>query len=221
MPYRIKKKGYRKKRNKVKGLATIARMMPRALQAQRFQNASTKTFYLKDAGTLTTDLNGVIEQVWSVQDIYSVPQFAVIGNLYDQFKCLAMKIRLYPANVGIEPDPSALPVGNNGLIRGNAGVWSEQRPGATTAFPSSITEMINYGSSRLINPRRPYQRAIYRAKGFPTWGGIESTATNDQWRGVINLLQVDASAAAAGGISPVLWYWSRTFKIVYRGRRST
>ena len=210
----------RRKRKAAPGIATRPKMMTNYTKRARWNNVSSKIFYLKDAGEISPDLAGVVERVWGVQEIYSIPQFATIGALYTQFKVLGMTVRLYPANVGIEPDPSALPVGANGLFRGNAGVWSDQRPGPTVQFPTSITGMINYGSAKLINPRRPYTRTMYRASGFPTWGGIAPTALNDSWRGTINLLQVDATASTIAQ-QPVLWYWSRTLKVVFRGRRST
>lgn len=218
MPYHRR---YRRRRRRcVRGLATVPRMMPSSLARQRWNNASSKTFFIKDSGTLITDLTGSIQRKWSVQDVYSVPQFNTLGQLYDQFKVLAITIRLYPANVGIEPDPSLLPVGSNGLLRGNAGVWCDQRP-ATVGFPGTIVQMINYGSAKLINPRRPYKRTMFRATGFNSWGGIQTAAINDSWRGEIKLLQVDATPAVVGSPPPTLWYWSRTFKIIYRGRRST
>lgn len=195
--------------------------MTKHTRLARWNNVSTKIFYLRDSGTLGTDLNGDIKEVWSVRDLpQATQQFLSCAQLYDQYKVLAMTVRFFPANVGIEPHDGVLPgAADYTLFRGNACIWSDQRPGDAVQIPNSINDVINYGSARMIQPRNFYKRTIFRAKGFPDWGGVEPTQIVDQWRGTISMLQTNATPQPIGGISPTLWYWSRTFKVIFRGRR--
>lgn len=219
-PYR---RPYR--RNYGYGLATRPRFMNRTQKYKRWNNNSTQLFYLKDNGRSTTDLNGDIQQIWSVQDLFtstpaSLPQWQLINPLYSEFKVLAMTVRFFPANVGIEPHDQLLGQ-DQLLLRGNQIVWSEQRPGSTQPFPSSIDEVICQGSARMIAPRRPYRRTIYRPKGFTQWARLETPTLRDSWQGTINLLVNEATPAPGppSTYQPVLWYWTRSWKILMRGRR--
>lgn len=218
MPYH-RRRARPRRRNKHPGISTVPRMMTTYQRRARHNNVSSKIFYLKDNGTLSTDVNGTIQQVWNVQGIYANPQFVPCAALYQQFKVIGMTVKLYPANVGIEPDPSALPVGDNGLFRGDCVVWGDQRPGQIAQFPTTVSAAINYGSAQIIQPRRKYKRTMFRATGFPDWGSTDVPAVNDQWRGTLNLLQTNATPAAVGGNAPVMWYWMRTLKVIFRGRK--
>lgn len=215
-----KPRNRRRRHRRNNQLATRPRMMTRYNRNLRWNNVSSKIFYLRDSGTIFSDFDGRAKEVWSVRDLpAATQQFLSCAQLYDQYKVLGMTVRLFPANVGIEPHDELITTDFT-LFRGNAAVWSDQRPGDAVQIPNNINDVINYGSCRIIQPRRYYKRTIYRAKGFPDWGGIEANQDADQWRGTITLLQTNATPdPGGGGAAPTLWYWSRTFKVVFRGRR--
>ena len=200
------------------GLATYPRMMPRTLAAKRMNQVGTKVFWFKRNGIISPDLAGSRYSFWRTQEI-NVPATTPVGwpavkTLYDQYKVLAIKLRLFPANVGIESDSAIF--ASNALLRGDTVVWSDQRyqPNA----PTNVSEVINNASARMINSRRPYTRSLFRPRGNPEWGDTQS-ATNDSWDGALEMLFNNASPAPAAGAPPTLWYWTIQYKILVRGRR--
>lgn len=229
MPYypRRRRFNYRRRprgtRYGASGLATRPRMFTRFTKMRRWNNLSSKVFYLKESGQLVSDLAGGIDAVFSVRDLPQIQlqQFLSCAQLFDQFKILAMTVRFFPANVGIEPHDAALSPTDFTLLRGNAVVWSDQRPGDNVPLPATINEVINYGSARLIQTRKAYKRTIFRPKGYPAWGGIDPQFTQDSWRGTITMMARDTTPAPTVGTAPVLWYWVRTWKVLFRGRKQT
>lgn len=201
------------------GLATRPRMMPRALARKRFNQVSTKTFWFKDNGTISNTVTGTYYTPFLTQNLVTStpPGFDDLCKLYDEFKVLGMYIKFFPANVGIEAD-SALFV-SNGLLRGDAIVYSDQRGDVVPSAPQSISDKINQASCRMINPRRPYSRAIFRSTGNPDWGGCESiTQQPDQWVGGIYIFGQNTSILTLPALPLTLWYWTRTYKVIVRGR---
>lgn len=225
MPITRRKFNRRIKRRRIPGIVVAPRMYTRTQAAKRRQNISTKVFYIKDNGEIRSDITGAVERIWSAEDIYTstpanLPQWPLITPLFEQYKVLAMTIKLFPANVGIEPHDAA--IGQDfTLFRGNHIVWTDVRPGAASPFPIQIKEIINQGSARMIHPRRGYSRTIYRATGFSPWGSLELPTEADSWKGTINLLVNHASVwnPISQSDAPLLYYWTRTYKVLLRGRR--
>lgn len=211
---------YRKRNNYRKaGFATRPRMMPRTLAVKRFNQVSTKVFWFKDNNVLNTGIGGIGRGVWNTQDIVtnSPQQFLDLCKIYDEYKVLAIYVKLFPANVGTESDTALF--GTNGLIRGDHIVWSDNKADVIPTTISSISEKINTASCRMINPRRPYSRKLFRPTGNPDWGGTSSiTQTPDQWVGTINWFSQNTTDATPP-LNPIpLYYWTRMYKVVFRGR---
>lgn len=222
MPIKIKRKTRYTYKRKAAGLATVPRMYTKTLATKRKYQVSTDLKYFKVNGTLASNAQGQVQAYWRCRRLVVLPPpgFATNSLLYDQYKLLAIHIRLFPANVGIEPDPSAFPVGYNGLLRGNTVVWSDQREDALQ-FPSAITDIMSDGSARLINSRRPYSRCIYRPKGQPQWGSTQSPTTQpDPWSGAVYLLSTQVTPQVPPAAAPTLWFYSATYKVLFRGRRT-
>ena len=210
-----------KKRNNYRraGFATRPRMMPRSLAIKRFNQVSTKVFWFKDNNVLQTGVGGISRGVWSTQDIVTNPpdQFLDLCKIYDEFKVLAIYVKLFPANVGTESD--TLLFGNNSLLRGDHIVWSDNKADVIPSPINAISDKINTASCRMINPRRPYSRRLFRPTGNPDWGGTSSiTQTPDQWVGTINWFCQNTTDAVAPAAPLPLYYWTRMFKVVFRGR---
>lgn len=201
-----------------RGLATRPRMMSRNLAFKRHNQISTKTFWFKRNGTISLDPAGNNFSSWRTQEI-NVPVTTPVGwpavkTLFDQYKVLAIKVKLFPSNVGIESD-SAL-FGSNGLLRGDTAVWSDQR--FQPNVPQSISEIINDASCKMINSRRPYARTLFRPRGNPDWGDTQS-ATQDSWNGSIQMLINNGSQTPLPGTPPQIFYFTVQYKILVRGRR--
>ena len=224
MPFTRTRRRYRPRRPRRNfGLATKPVMIPRTLAIKRHNQVSTKVFYFKDNGKVVADLGGHAIVGWSAQDILNVAQWTSITGLYDQYKVIGMTVKIFPANVGTEGHETLFGQDFT-LNRGDAIVWSDQRPGDTTQIPQFIEDSINNASCKMINPRRPYKRSIFRAKGFSEWGGLEATTQPDSWKGNVYLVQNNTTPAVVGPPSsyePLLWYWTRLFKVVVRGRRQS
>lgn len=222
MPFRRtyrRRPGYRRtfrRRRNVAGLATRPRMMSSALSMKRRNQVSTKVFWFKRNGVIQSNPAGNNYSFWRTREINNPEPigWAAVKTLYDQYKVLAMKLKFFPANVGVEPD-SAL-FASNALLRGDTAVWSDQRWAPNS--PQQISEIINNASTKMINSRRPYARTIYRPRGEPEWGDTQSP-TPDSWDGSVELIINNASPAPATGTPPVLWYWTLQYKVVVRGRR--
>lgn len=216
MPY--KKTYTRRRRRRNNQLATKSKFVPRGLASKRYQNLSTKVFYFKTAGVITTGTTGTYFNTFNVQNIVATPpaQLTHIFALYDEYKMLAMRIKWFPANVGIESDTAIL--GSNGLLRGDVVIWLDQKGDIATTAPANINAIINQGSCRMINPRNPQGRVIYRPKGHPDWGKCENPAVvPDQWDGSVNIFGQETTLVALRK----LWYYTITYKVLVRGRRAT
>lgn len=217
--YRRRRPAYRRRRNL---LATRPRFIPRTLGYKRQQGIDTKVFYFKTSGTAVPDAGGLMSEKFNARKLTQTPgafpQFTALKAIYDQFKCLAIKVRFFPANVGIEPHDTLL--GSDlTLIRGNTITWIDQRADDLFA-PLAISEVINDSSMRMHNSRRSFSCIIYRGKGFTEWASIQNTAEEDSWNGSVNILTTDASPAPASGTAPILYFWTASYKVVFRGRRT-
>lgn len=215
--YPVARRRYYYKR-KSPGFSTYPRFIPRSLSFKRKNQVSTKTFWFKRNGQILSNLGGTNFTFWRTREINDTNTTPVgwpaLKTLYDQYKVLAIKVKLFPANVGIEPDTVLLAAG--GLFRGDAIVWSDQRyePNA----PADINQVINYASASMLNPRAPFTRTLYRPSGTPEWGDTQSQIP-DSWDGAIQLLINNATPQQTGGTAPVLWYFTISYKILVRGRR--
>lgn len=205
----------RRIKKRVPGLATKARFMSKGLTQRRIQAVDTKVFYFKTNGVAETNTVGQYYKSFNSRELTqnpgTFPQFTTLKTVYDEFKVLAVKIRFFPAYVGIEP------VGP--ILRGNTITWQDQRADNVLP-PVGIVDVINNASSRMVGSRRPFTRSIYRAKGNDAWGTSQAPIYNDSWNGSINVFVQDATPTPVFTTAVKLWFWTQTFKVVFRGRRN-
>lgn len=222
MPYKSTyrprmRRRYAGRRRRPAGLATVPRMMPRSYAFKRYNQVATKVFWLKLNGTQQVDPQGSALAIFRTRGINQQPVPAgknEIFTLYDQYKILAMRVRWFPANVGTEP---GVPPVSDPLLRGDQVIWSDQRVDSTQQVPQFIGEVINNASARMINPRRPYTRVLYRPKGVPAWGScIDFTTSPDSWNGAIYHIVNNATPSPT---NRPLFYYTLTYKVLVRGRR--
>lgn len=201
-------------RRKSRALATRPRMMSKGLAFKRHNQVSSKCFYFKQNGQIATPgAQDSFYQQFRTQNMLVPPlptNILDLFSLYDQYKILAMKVRLYPANVGTEPGQVLASAVWN---RGDQIVWSDQRVD-TAIVPIFVSEVINNASAKMINPRRPYARTIFRAKGHPQWGSCVNYQNDpDDWDASIEILGNNATPGRT------LWFYTIQWKVVVRGRR--
>lgn len=225
MPY--KRRPRRNRRRKPFG--TKAKFVPRGLAVKRYNQVSTKTFYFKGNGTVGAGGGGVGVAGWGtrirvVPPLPFVPyytpgvpaDFLRISRCYSEYKILAIKLNLYPANVGTEgdlPGPSVSP-----FQRGNVVTWIEQSLATGVQLPNNINQVMNLGSAKMIVPRHRHTRVMYRPRGYPAWGQCEADIPQAQWRldpwwgSIFWLLN--------GGTSngPPVSFFKVTYKVIFRGR---
>lgn len=223
MPYRKKytaRRRYGHRRRNV-GLATRPRMMGKTNALRRKHGVDTKTFWFKTNGVLrTTPSSGqyVPFRTWDITLAGGPQSFFVLANLYDQYKVLGMKVRFFPANIGIESDPIPSPA-NWPLKRGNVAVWLDQRYDPGAQLPTNISEVIGNNNCRMIQPNRKYALSIWRPRGKPTWGSTKNMNTaGDLWGGEISMLINDASATPPNGVPITMWYYTVQYKVIFRAR---
>lgn len=207
--------------------------MPRTLAVKRYNQASTKVFYFKGSGTVNSDNLGISQVAWLTQHLPLVPgnpnrmpnvsDAYTVAECYNEYKVLAIRVRIFSANIGTEPgqaDPPNPPV--PGFNRGNTIMYIDQDVRPNEPLPNDITNVINYGSARMI-PTLSFKHTkfIKRPSGQPLWGCCDrnvpvANRTPDPWFGGVYLLGEFARPA----IRP-LWFYSVTYKIIFRGRSFT
>lgn len=226
--YRPRRRYRRRAPGRVPGLATRPRMMPRTLALKRHNQVSTRVMWFKYNAILNA--RGSEFNVWRANgpELLDISQFRSMLDIYDQYKVLGFKIKLFPSNVGIEPHDSLLGTDYT-LFRGNHIVWSDQRLDPTLPDPISISQVINTASAKMINPRRPYTRSLYRPRGQPEWGATTDlpppyppvpTAKVDPWSGCICHFYQDASGPPPASTPDTpLFFYTIQYKVLFRGRR--
>jgi len=220
MPYKRRSRSRRRNFRRRRVTAAVPRMMGRYRAKKRFQQVDARPFWFKYNAEIFA--GGTSHAVFQADPmLYNIVSFQRLTAIYDEYKVLGFKMKLFPANVGTE---SHDPVGSDrSFRRGNHVVWNDQdTPGA---FPvvTQIREVINTASARMVNPRRPYTRAIWRPYGHNKWtstedGGSGIVIDQDPWSGSIQLFYQDASVTVSPN-SIALWFVTVQFKVLFRGRR--
>lgn len=213
----------KKKYNYKKRLyGTKASFMPKTLAKKRYNQVSTRTFWFKTSGTIASDQTGKVSKGWTTQFPGATPQLpyrlpivadsTTAARMYTEYKVLAIRVRLFSANIG---DESA----GQGQFRGNTVTYLEQDVDWNAQLPNQVAQIINRGSARMIPSRvSKHTRVIYRPKGFPEWGNCDpNTAQQDRepdpWKGAMYVFGETATPSI-----PILWYYTATWKIIFRGR---
>lgn len=218
MPVRRTRRTKRRPKRRLYG--TKASFMPKRLAQERYANVGTKTFYFKGTGVIAPDTAGITQFAWRTirgGQPAVPPDFPTVAELYTEYKLLAIRVKLFAANIGLEPaqtSPTA-----TFMARGNTVLYVDQDINANEPLPSILTDVMNYGSTKMIPSRADkHTRVLYRAKGHPEWGCCDRNVPiadrePDSWNGGLFLLGTGASPTANA-----LWYYTVSYKVVFRGR---
>lgn len=222
MPYKFSKYRRRRARRPANtGLATRPVFKTAMQKMRQQQQVSQKLFYFKVNGQSSTPAGSSnnyfafrTKGFTVLPDLVTpsvIPQRDNVFAMYDQYKVLSMRVKWFPVNVGTEPGQ----VLAQGIFnRGDQVIWSDQRFDDTAQVPILISEILNHGSARMIQPRRFQTRSMFRPKGFPRWGSCEDFVDNpDPWNGAIQMIVNNATEDRP------LWYYTLTYKVAFRGRR--
>lgn len=211
--------------------ATKKKFMPTQLAKERYGGVSTKTFYFKGAGSVNADVIGNTLRPWVTQLIPGAPGQPVriievadsvkVSTCYTEYKVLSLKLRLFAANIGTEPGMEVLGPDIPGFNRGDAVIYIDQDVNRSEVYPPNILQVINKGSARMIAPRaQKHTVTMYRKKGVPGWGCCDPNIAlldraPDPWLAAIVLTGNNARVGIP--VRP-LWYFTITYKILFRGR---
>lgn len=219
---------------------TKPKFMPNRLALERAGNVSTKTFYFKAAGAIPSDPNGTTKTSWRTQygpvvpdDPNRMPNISdayTFAECYTEYKVLAIKVKLFAANVGSEvgglpaPPPAPPTSITGGFSRGDTCIYFDQDVKDTEQQPDLITEVMTYGSAKMIPSRiAKWTTTLYRKKGLPEWGCCDRNVPiaerqPDPWYAGIYILGNNARPLQP---PPILWYYTVSYKIIFRGRTFT
>jgi len=214
-------KSRRPRRKTKKYTAAVPRMMGTTRAAKRKQQVDVRPFWFKFNDEFLAEGSG--HRIIQANPIlYNIVSFQRLAKVYDQYKVLGWKYRLFPANVGIEShDP---PGADRAFRRGNHVIWNDQDTPPSGSPPiTQIREVINIASAKMINPRRPYSRSIWRPYGIPDWFSTEDNGSGvviekDSWSGGINHFYQDSSALVNPNELPI-FFLTVQFKVIFRGRK--
>lgn len=221
MPTKSTRRPRRRNRRKVPGLATAPRMMGKTTFQKRKQGVDTKTFWFKTNSVIRTTPSAgqyLGLHTFDISLAGGPPSFFALAALYDQYKVLGMKVRYFPANIGIDGDPLPGPP-QFPLRRGTIACWIDQRYDPGAPLPTNISEVIGNNNTRMLQPNRKFSCSIWRPAGKSQWGSTKQMATaGDLWSGEIGLLINDASPTPPNGVPLTMFYYTVQYKVIFRGR---
>lgn len=223
-----KRKGYRKYK------PASRKFMSTGLARARINLASTTTMYFKINGTINATLVPL-----SVPPKYyyhaafktSAPfdlgdpqmeQFKHARFLWNKYRLLSQKVKLFPANVYNAANWSSPPLIQS-LEKGDCVSWIVQRDQQGQPNVYDIPEVINSGSAKMVNINRPLTLYQFRTKEFyDFWGNTNFTGptADDPWDGSINLLGTDIRFGIASPTLgfPKIWHYTVNYKIEFKSR---
>lgn len=223
MPFRRKTYARRRHRRRTNaaGLATRPRMMPRNVAIKRKHGVDTKVFWFKDNGRISTVATQYQMNYWLTSDVSAVggpPAFFTLAGLFDQYKLLGMRVRIYPVNPQIDLNPEG-GTPQKSLKRGNVAVWLDQRHDPGAVLPTQISEIIGNNNTKIINPSKQFSVSLWRPKGKQLWGSTKNLAIYpDPWLANINMLINDATIAPPLSTPIQMYFYTVQYKVIFRGR---
>ena len=210
-----RRKSYRRR---PRVLATRPRMMSKSLAFKRLNQVSTRTMYFKTNGLIASTETGNKTSEFRWDLLYTISQFNDFNNIYDQYKILGYKVKMFPANVGTESTGNPN-VGVLAFNRGDSLIYSDTRFDPTAVVPTAINQVINTASAKMLNSRRPISRSLWRPKGKPRWGSMKEIATSgDDWHSTITHIANNQTIIAPPVLPKAVWYYTIQFKVCFRGR---
>lgn len=231
MPYARRRRRRVKRKPRIYG--TKAQFMPKTLALKRYGQVSTKTFYFKASGTINSNNVGVVSQQWLTQfpplnvgnpnRMPNVADSYTFAECYNEYQILAVKVKIFAANIGTEPGMADAPLpAVPGFNRGATVMYLDQEVRENEPLQQNIVNVMNLGSAKMIPSRSDqHTKLLYRKKGIPDWGTCDRNVpiadrVPDPWFAGIYLLGNYARVA----VRP-LWFYTVTYKVIFRGRSFT
>lgn len=228
----LRRRRPRRRNNRRRIYATKASFIPKGLALKRYGQVSTKVFYFRSAGSLNSQTGtGICTGRWTTQAGGATPgspnrmpdvaDSYTIAECYNEYKVLAIRVRVFAANIGSEMGQIMPGPDRPGYNRGNTVMYLDQEIRPTEPLQTDIVNVMTYGSTRMIPSRADkHTKVLYRKKGVPEWGCCDRTVpasdrTPDPWHAGIFLLTNNARLNPS--VNP-LWFYTVTYKIIFRGR---
>lgn len=229
MPRKSRIKSRRKSRRKSRApvLGAPLTRRPRMTRTLRIHNNLTRDCrWFKFTQNIPSNTNGNFFNNWAPPDVTACLDFARWAQNWEEFKVLQFSVKLFPAAVGSESlqeaNNAAQPFpGNQATFkRGNTISWVDQ--GAPDPQFNSIEDLICRPSARLFNPRRYHKRYVFRPKGNPDWGQLDTDGTvslPDQWNDSRIKVYGQGFTPSTSAGTQVWYYVMISYKVLFRGRQ--
>lgn len=217
MPVTRRRRSRSRRRSRRKLTAGGPRIMGRALRRKRINQVDVRPFWFKYNSTIDWIKEG--NTLFTIDSVlYNIQQFRQVLPLYDEYKVMGYIVRLFPSGVGTESMDPQGPA--RALVRGDHILMSDQN-WPTGGAITSISSVINQGSCRMINARRPQRRTIFRPYGLPQWTSTETDPGGlvidaDPWSPAIQLYHENGTDLPAG--QRIMWWYTIEYKVLFRGR---
>lgn len=185
------------------------------------QNLVRQVQWFKRVQAITSDTAGNIGFATDSTNVGNVDDFVTFGTLYSQFKVLKVVCKFFPANVGGESQQIITAGPGQGfplLQRGDCLSYTGKQSALT-----SIPDLINRSSARLLQPRKYHKRWVDRPKGYPQWGELSNTGgvtTDDPWddESGIHMIGENFTPTQAPG-QQNYFYVMTLWKVMFRSRQ--
>ena len=186
------------------------------------QGLTRQVQWFKRVQAITSDVAGNIGFSITSENVDTVDDFVTYGTLYSQYKVLKVICKMFPANVGGESMQHLVAGPGQGfplLQRGDALTYT----GKVSTSSTSIVDLIQRASARLIQPRRFHKRWTDRPPGYPAWGELSNVGTittYDPWddESGIHMIGENFTPTQAPG-QQNYFYVMTLWKVLFRSRQ--
>lgn len=165
------------------------------------QNTDLKTFFFRDSGSILNQAGPLAYAAFTPTDVNQIGQFGLVEPLYKEYKVVWMSVKF-------------IPVGQQGTFDRGVTMTRVDQSG-DIAQPVNIFSTIN-DKSVVVHTSyyKPIKRWVRRPSGYPEWTPIEAPSVDDSWKAIIDIFNQGAATSTGNP----LYYYIRTFKVIFRGR---
>lgn len=169
---------------------------------------SKYTTFLKSVGTLSTSAGGVIQAYYD-DDASGTTDWTSFGNLFDQYRIVAMKITFLPTNIN-----------NDTGINNWRPIYVLFDPDSTGNGPSTADTCLQYEGCKALTMNKPFTY-YHRIPKITSLASGSSAITSGGWRDIASPAATCGIKVYADGLSASMVYASiiTRFYVQFRHRR--
>lgn len=195
---------------------------------KRAQGRMSGVRWFKNVGTVPSNANGQIFEVWRPRDVTDSvgdlgETFRKYASFWSMYRCTKIVVKLFPVGVGSESLQGQ--AGQPLFKRGDVVTWINQDDSAQGApGVGQINTVIGKASARLRNARRSIKLWAVRPRNYPIWGDIDGTFQQptfqfvDPYNCSLVLYGDNFTPNTAPGTQ--VWYWATAYyKFEFKGQK--